>query len=503
MRADSPGVVRCTGLLLALALLSNACAPLTPPPGQGMHLRYTHGEGATPPWAQGPGEPSTPEPEGPQRLHRRQGARAEVTAVGPGGAEHTAWGSALAAHLAFHGAVDEVSASTRRISRELPRLRASHQGIAGAGNGLFARYAEYGERQLRWVEAELAAATRLATAASRVEDPDMQLALLRLAGPRLEAAMLGSLLLAVWFDFLHLTDDVLSRRLYSVERLYVDMDRFQTLLAPAMTALSSLEPAQVEAAAQDIPALVGHLTGEFEALREAVRRGAENLQKVLVLKESMEALTLVSALKFTLPALRAAAPATLGMGFMVGSHGVMMGTRIVVSAEWVEMMQRLVRAGVLSLPAVSAAVRIQAGQVMMAHGELPRGVREALGEGPEVRGMRVTDRAGAGMAEPPRHHVLPKEFREWFEKRGFTGEMDIDQFCVRLEQAHHQAIHGGGNWKLGRTWPGEWNRMIMEMLLDAETKAGRMLMRNEILKNVAKRMRDYKIPMEFTRWSGR
>jgi len=28
--------------------------------------------------------------------------------------------------------------------------------------------------------------------------------------------------------------------------------------------------------------------------------------------------------------------------------------------------------------------------------------------------------------------------------------MDIDNFCVRLEQAQHEAIHGGGNWRLGR-----------------------------------------------------
>ncbi|WPB76413.1 DUF2380 domain-containing protein [Archangium violaceum] len=487
-------------VLLVLALLSNGCAPLTPPPGRGMHLRSTHGEGATLAGSGSPGAPTTLESEGSQRLHRRQGAREAVTAVG---ADATAWESVLEAHLALLGAVDEVSAATRGVSRELSRLRASHQGIAGAGNGLFVRYVEYGERQLRWMDAELAAATRLATASSQVEEPDMQLALLHLAGPRLEAAMMGSLLLAVWCDFLHLGDDVLSRRFYSVERLYVDMDRFQKMLEPAMTALSSLEPAQVEAAADDLPALVGHFTGEFEAFREAVRQGAENLQKALVLKESVEALTLVSALKFTLPALRGAAPATLGMGFMVGSGGVMMGTRIVVSAEWVEMMQRLVRAGVLSLPAVSAAVRIQAGQVMMAHGELPRGVREALGEGPEVRAMRVTGRTGAGMARRPRHHVMPEEFREWFEQRGFTGEMDIDQFCVRLEQAHHQAIHGGGNWKLGRTWPGEWNRMLMRVLRKAETESGRMLTRNEILNIVAERMKEYGIPMKFIRWRGR
>jgi hypothetical protein len=106
------------------------------------------------------------------------------------------------------------------------------------------------------------------------------------------------------------------------------------------------------------------------------------------------------------------------------------------------------------------------------------------------------------MAEPPKHHVMPREFREWFEKRGFTGDMNIDQFCIRIERASHEAIHGGGDWKLGRTWPGEWNRMIMKALLDAETQAGRMLTRNAILKVVAKNMRDYKIPMNFTPWGG-
>jgi hypothetical protein len=137
-----------------------------------------------------------------------------------------------------------------------------------------------------------------------------------------------------------------------------------------------------------------------------------------------------------------------------------------------------------------------------AHGELPGGVRDALGDGPEVGAMHETGKAGAGMAEPPRHHVMPKEFREWFERRGFTGEMDIDEFCVELEQAHHEAIHGGGDWKLGRTWAGEWNRMIMDALGHAETKAGRMLTRNEVLEIVAERMQEYRIRMNFIRWRG-
>jgi hypothetical protein len=448
---------------------------------------------------------SPPELEAPERLLRHRDSGETVTAAGPGGTGGTLRQSALAAHLAFLGAVDDVSNSTRLASRELSRLKASHLGIAGGVNGIFAPYVDYGAQQLRWIEAELAAATRLANAASQVEEPDMQLALLGLAGPRLESAMLGSLLLAVWLDFLNLTDVVLNQHLYSVERLFRQMDRWRTRLEPAMKALSSLEPGQVEAAAKDMPALVGHLTSEFATTHEAVRVGAENLEKVLVLKESMEALTLLSAMRFSLPRPPPAAPAVLGMRLMVGPNGVMMGTRIVVSTEWVEMMRQLVRTGVLSLPAVSAAVRIQAGQVMLAqaHDELPRGVREALGDGPEVRGMRVTGRAGAGMAEPPRHHVLPREHREWFEKRGFTGEMDIDQFCVKMGQAHHEAIHGGGNWQLGRTWPGEWNQLIMKALQKAETRAGRMLTPNEILRLVARYMQEYKIPMNFTRWDGK
>jgi hypothetical protein len=326
-----------------------------------------------------------------------------------------------------------------------------------------------------------------------------------MAGPRLEAAMMGSLLLAVWLDFLQLADVALVQRLYPVEGLWVDMNRWWKKLEPTMTALASMEPGQVEAAVKDGPELAGHLTGEFAAARERMRVAAENLQKVRVLTQAIETVTMLSALKFSLPSVPPSAPALLGVGLVAGGDGVMMGTRIVVSAEWVEMMRHLVRAGVLSLPVVSAAVRIQAGQVMMAqaHDELPRGVREALGDGPEVRAMHQTGRAGAGMAEPPQHHVLPQEFREWFEQRGFTGEMDINQFCVEMEQANHEAIHGGGDWRLGRTWPGEWNRMLMRDLRDAEMLAGRALTRNEILERVAFHMKRYDIPMKFTPWRGR
>ncbi|MFP2933434.1 DUF2380 domain-containing protein [Pyxidicoccus sp. 3LG] len=329
----------------------------------------------------------------------------------------------------------------------------------------------------------------------------MQLALLRMTGPRLQAAMFGSMLLAAWLDFLQLADVVLREcPAYSVEKLFMDMHRVRGLMEPTLAALASQDPEQVEAAATAMPELMGQLTREFGSIRDGARTAMANSGRTLAAMQLVEMLTLASAMRFSLPRLPPAAPATLGVGLVMGSGGVMAGSRLVVSAEWVEIMRQLVRAGVLSVPALSAAVRIHAGQVMMAQasGDLPEGLRDALGDSPEVRGMHETNRAGAGMSARPKHHVMPQEHRAWFEQRGFKGEMSIDQFCVRLERAHHEAIHGGGNWKLGRTWPGEWNRMIMEALREAELTSGRMLTRNKVLDIVAERMKFYGIPMNFT-----
>ncbi|WXH29466.1 hypothetical protein WA016_03425 [Myxococcus stipitatus] len=329
----------------------------------------------------------------------------------------------------------------------------------------------------------------------------MESALLQMTGPKLQAAMFGTLLLATWVDFLQLADAVLRHcPMCSVEKLFVDLHRVQGLMEPTLKDLASLDPERVEAAAVSMPELMGRLSREFATLHAETRSTMKFGEKVIAAAQVLEMLTMISTLKMSLPRLPPAGPATLGVGLVMSSGGVMVGSRIVVSAEWVEMMRRLVQAGVISLPAVSAAVRIHGGQVLMAqaHQDLPEGVREALGDSPEVRGMRVTGRAGAGMSDAPKHHVLPKEHREWFEQRGFKGDMDIDQFCVRLEQSQHEAIHGGGNWKLGRMWPGEWNRMIMKVLRDAEAETGRVLTRSEIMKLVAGYLKEYDIPMRFT-----
>ncbi|MET0405134.1 MAG: DUF2380 domain-containing protein, partial [Cystobacter sp.] len=96
--------------------------------------------------------------------------------------------------MAFRRALREVADSTSRISGEFARLNTRMRSHP-QGNPAFARYADYGVAQTRWVEAQLAAAARLADMASEVDHPDMQLALLRVAGPRMEAALLSSLLL--------------------------------------------------------------------------------------------------------------------------------------------------------------------------------------------------------------------------------------------------------------------------------------------------------------------
>ncbi|WP_244224612.1 DUF2380 domain-containing protein [Corallococcus sicarius] len=366
--------------------------------------------------------------------------------------------------------------------------------------GVFTRYLDQGSKQVTWLQGALGSATALTKVASEVGDTDMELGLLRMTGPKLQAAQFGTLLLATWVDFLHLADAVLRHcSMCSAEKLFVDLHRVQGLMEPTLTDLASLDPERVEAATTAMPELMGKLTREFDTLQRETRETLKLSGQVIAAMQAVEMVAMISTMKRALPRVPPSAPVTLGVGLVMSSGGVMVGSRLVVSAEWVERMRRLVQAGVISVPAVGAAVLIHGGQVTMAqaHQDLPKGVRDALGDSPEVRGMQVTGRAGAGMSDAPKHHVLPQEHREWFERRGFKGDMDIDNFCVRMEQAHHEAIHGGGNWKRGRTWPGEWNRMIMEVLHDAETKAGRMLTRNEILDIVAVTMERYYIPMIF------
>lgn len=388
----------------------------------------------------------------------------------------------------------------------LIQLERNPEGMTTRANGIFKPFVQYGLQQQNRLDVVLGGVHRLVHEASALDDPDMRLALLRLTGPRLEATLLGTQLLAAWVDFLRLVEATLQGcPFYGVERMVRDTDRVRQKVEPALSELSSLEPKQFDTVARTHPERMKELTREFDSTLQAVQLAAKRGEQVLLAQQLLEMLTLTSATRMLLPRSTPATPAVLGAGLVMGSGGVMMGSQVVVSAEWLEAIRQLIQAGVISVPVASAVVKGHASQVMLSqsHDDLPKGVQEALGEGPEVRGMRQTSKAGAGMSESPRHHVLPREFREWFEQRGFTGEMNIDQFCVRLEQASHQAIHGGGDWRLGRMWPGEWNQMIMSALRKTESRTGRMLTRPEVLDIVASYMKRYGIPMRFTPGSGR
>nr|WP_095961361.1 DUF2380 domain-containing protein [Corallococcus macrosporus] len=511
--------MRAEALLLAV-VLATGCAAVPHVPGRGATLSYTPREAASPERVDAPSN-GRPQAFGSppyslagagagQRLLRHVRQRRDATKVAPGTASGAVGGGRPRAVLARQAVLDAIDEVKRTLERsEATRARLTSRSLAPGGrslDGVFTRYVDQGSDSLMWLRGSLASATALAGVSSEVGDSGMELSLLRMTGPRLQAAMFGALLLATWVDFLQLADVLLRDcPMCGSEKLFADLHRVQSKLTPTLADLSSGDAERIEAAATAMPVLMGELTHEFDTIRRDARSSMEVGGKVMVAAQVMELLALISTLKVSLPRPPPAAPATLGVGLIMSSGGVMAGSRLVVTAEWVEMMRRLVQAGVLSLPAVSAAVRIHGGQVLMAQAnqDLPDGVREALGDSPEVRGMKVTGRAGAGMSSAPKHHVLPKEHREWFEQRGFKGDMDIDHFCVQLERAHHEALHGGGNWKLGRMWPGEWNRMIMDELRRAEVRSGRTLTRNQILDIVAERMRSYDIPMKFTKGAGR
>ena len=124
----------------------------------------------------------------------------------------------------------------------LPRLASHARGIGGF-NDAFSRSLAFATHQLQWVDEALGGATTLADAASHVADADLQWSLLRMSGPRLQAALLSAMLLSARLAFLHLTDVILQQGpAYSVERLLMDMHRVQTRLSPFLTDSLGLRP---------------------------------------------------------------------------------------------------------------------------------------------------------------------------------------------------------------------------------------------------------------------
>ncbi len=73
------------------------------------------------------------------------------------------------------------------------------------------------------------------------------------------------------------------------------------------------------------------------------------------------------------------------------------------------------------------------------------------------------------LERPPRHHLFPEAFRDWFTARG----IEIDKYTVELDWGTHSALHYGPNG-------GWWNQEIMTNLTDVERSLGRQLDPTEI-----------------------
>ncbi len=119
-------------------------------------------------------------------------------------------------------------------------------------------------------------------------------------------------------------------------------------------------------------------------------------------------------------------------------------------------------------------------------------------EGRRYAGISNTTPYRAGVVRPQQHHVFPQQIREMLRKRG----IDIDKFAIEMDEAFHQAIHGGGNWRLAKQigWTREWNRSMLNELKRQTRLLGRRLTPEEIITVGKQQMQRYGISGNFVRY---
>jgi hypothetical protein len=350
--------------------------------------------------------------------------------------------------------------------------------------------------QFKWMVDALSAASAMLNLSSET-DHDVAIALLRQAGVRITAVMLGYSELRPLLYYLQAAIGIRygGSWLDPVD-LARPVENARARIAPDLAAFAKLETESIEAVAAASAATTQALVGEIPGY---VKQHGPLIQ-IPKLPWHTEALLILLGAVLEMPG---AGLAGEEGGFTLSIRGGMMPafvgggssalTTIVISAEQIAALRRLVAIGAISLAGVSAAL----GTSFAVNLDVPPAVIDLIGEGPTAGAMQVGGTRFAGLARGPRHHVMPQEERRWFEERGMTGDLDIDEFTVDMEEAEHQAIHGGGNWRLGRTWSGEWNRHIMGVLRQQEAQLGRHLNPSEILNIVGREMRVYGIPMDF------
>lgn len=392
--------------------------------------------------------------------------------------------------------VRDATAGAQELAGILQQLAASRNGLRN--HPVTERFLEHAVDRLIWViDAASAGLSYQELAASAGGEAGT--ALLGMAATRAQAALVGLAILRPWCAFLQLHDRVAMLPLLQLEHRYRVLDRAQRGVEAVLGQLARFDPDDIVTASAELPGRVAALAAAFdETLAESER--AEAIQRrVMQIQLAAELVTFAAGLRGMFAMRGPPSAMALPMPAIAGAGGgaATMG-QVVVSAEWIAAIRHLVEIGAISAAGAAEALRVRGFSSAMAQGaDLPPSVKELLGEGPTTDAMKVTNATGAGAARPPRHHVLPQEERAFFEQRGFTGDLDIDNFTVELETAHHQAQHGGGNWVEGRKWAGEWNRFVMDTLVRREWQLGRPMTVAEILHRVGLLMKRRGIPVRF------
>ena len=92
--------------------------------------------------------------------------------------------------------------------------------------------------------------------------------------------------------------------------------------------------------------------------------------------------------------------------------------------------------------------------------------------------IKITDKIGAGATRPPRHHLFPQPYREWFWD---NHRIDIDRYTIEMDWGWHSAIHSMG-----------WNRRVKEFI-DLERTRATPYTRRRIFRFINELRRDFNL----------
>ena len=230
-------------------------------------------------------------------------------------------------------------------------------------------------------------------------------------------------------------------RVVNIEHRYRVLAQQQGVIDAVLAPIASFDPGGVEAVSADLPGRVAAVVTRFETSVVEAERAIQTQAVAFQVQSAMELVTFAAGLRSLFATRGPPSGMSFPMPVVAGRGGAAVMGQIVVSAEWVAAIRHLVEIGAITAVGAAEALRARGFTVAMAEAsDLPKSVKDLLGEGPTTDGMKVRSAAGAGASRASRHHVLPQEERKFFEQRGFTGGLDIDNFCVELEAAEHQAL---------------------------------------------------------------